>query len=469
MAEQPLEIDFLLKRLASLEAEVARLQAEVAHLKAENAELRRRLGSNSQNSHQPPSSDGYRKKRVQPALPKGEKRKLGGQPGHRGKTLRQVEEPDKVKVHLPEHCAVCGREIAEGEEHEVISRRQLFDLPEPRLEVIEHRQGQVECCGQKQCGKYPDYVGASVQYGPGVRALATKLSVDHKMPLEQISCLFSDLYGYELNSETVETALEAGYDLAAPVEAETMAQLKGAGVAHFDETGLRVGGKLQWLHTAGNAQYTHLFVHEKRGEEAMRSESSVLKDFTGRAVHDHLAAYYKFNQAAHGACNAHILRELQGLIENGSVWAKAMHTFLLELYQQTLPLQGQATDEAVQQYRQILSQAEQEEPPPEPKVGKGRPKCTPGRNLLRRLQEHADAVLAFALVEGVPFTNNQAERDLRPAKVKQKVSGCFRTAQGAKVYARLQALISTCRKQGRNVFVILRNLFAFQPISLLAG
>ncbi|MEW6296092.1 MAG: IS66 family transposase [Candidatus Diapherotrites archaeon] len=469
MAEQALEIEVLLKQLGFLEAEVARLQEEVARLQAENAELRRRLGLNSQNSHKPPSSDGYRKKRVQPALPKGEKHAKGGQPGHKGRTLRQVEKPDKVKVHLPKRCAICGREIGEDEAHEVIGKRQQFDLPELKLAVTEHRRGQVECCGQKQSGEYPEYVDASVQYGPGVQALVTKLSVEHKMPLEQISSLFADLYGYELNSETVETTLEEGYDLAAPVETETVAQLKAAEVAHFDETGLRVEGKLQWLHTAGNEQYTHLFVHEKRGEQALNSEDSVLKDFTGRAIHDHLAAYYKFTQAKHGACNAHILRELQGLIENGCVWADPMHTFLLDLYQQTLPLQGQAVEETLLQYRQILSQAEQEEPPPELKTGRGRPKSTPGRNLLRRLKEHEDAVLAFAFIEGVPFTNNQAERDLRPAKVKQKVSGCFRTKRGAKVYARLQAVISTCRKQGRNVFVTLRDLFAHQPVSLLTG
>ncbi len=481
MVEQLLEIDVLLRRIASLEAQVASLQTEVARLgaentclqaenarlQAENAELRHRLGLNSQNSHKPPSSDGYRKKRIQPALPKG-KKPLGGQPGHKGQTLRQVEKPDRVQVHLPERCAVCGRAISADEPHEVVSKRQVFDVPEPRLEVTEHRVGQIACCGQVQCGEYPPDVTASVQYGPGVRALVTQLSVDHKMPLEQICRLFTDLYGYELNSATVETTLAQGYELAAPLEATTMAQLKQAKVAHFDETGLRVDGKLHWLHTASNGLYTHLFVHEKRGEEALRSPSSVLKDFTGRAIHDHLAAYYKFTQAEHGACNAHILRELRGLLEQGSAWAGAMHTFLLELYGQALPVQGEAAIQARQRYRQILSQAELEEPPPEPRAGRGRPKSTPGRNLLRRLREHEDAVLAFALVEGVPFTNNQAERDLRPAKVKQKVSGCFRTAHGAEVYARLQAVISTCRKQERHVFVTLRHLFAHQPVSLLA-
>ena len=469
MAEQVLETDVLLKRLAALEAEVARLQVEVACLGAENAELRRRLGLNSQNSHKPPSSDGYRKKRVQPALPKGEKHVAGGQPGHTGKTLRQVERPDRVRMHLAGHCAVCGRKIGVDEPHEVVSRRQVFDLPEARLEVTEHQLGCIACCGQKQCGEYPADVRSAVQYGSAVRALVVKLSVDHRMPLEQIGCLFSDLYGYELNSETVETALEAGYELAAPVEAATIEQVKQAEVAHFDATGLRVAGRLHWLHVASNSLYTHLFVHPKRGAEALRSDVSVLKDVRGRAIHDDWAAYSQFSEANHGACLAHILRELHGLMEQGSAWAEAMHTFLLDLYRQALPLRGEAAIAAQERYRHILSQAERAEPPPGPKTGRGRAKSTPGRNLLRRLREHEEAVLAFALVEGVPFTNNQAERDLRPAKIKQKVSGCFRTEHGATVYARLQAMISTCRKQGRNVFVTLRNLFAHQPVSLLAG
>ena len=457
-------IEELLKRLAALEAENERL-------KAENAELRRRLEMNSQNSHKPPSSDGYGKKTVRPAMPKGEKRAPGGKPGHKGKTLRRVEKPDKVQVHLPEACSVCGRKMSVEEKHTILGKRQVFDLPEPKLEVCEHQLGQVECCGRAQCGQYPAHVKASVQYGPGVRALVTKLSVDHKMPLEQISSHFTDMYGYELNSQTVETTLEQGYDLAEPLEAVIVEQLKQAEVAHFDETGLRVAGKLHWLHTAGDAYYTYLFVHAKRGKKAMSSDKSVLKEFTGRAIHDCLASYFEFSNAKHGLCNAHLIRELQSLAEENSHWAQAMRDLLLELHQELsgVALSTQAAELLRQRYRQILRQADEEEPPPKARQGKGRPKNTPGRNLLKRLQQHEEAVLAFALVEGVPFTNNLAERDLRPAKIKQKVSGCFRTLLGAEIYARLQAIITTCRKQGRNIFATLRNIFSRQPVSLLAG
>lgn len=464
MSEEQRVIAELLKQLAALEAEVGRLEAE-------NAELRRRLDKNSQNSHKPPSSDGYRKKSVRPGLPRQEKQAPGGKPGHKGKTLRQVERPDKAHVHLPACCSSCGRTVSAEEKHVVVGKRPVFDLPEPKLEVIEHRLGQIECCGRSQIGEYPAYINASVQYGPGVRALVTKYSVDHKMPLDQICGLFSDLYGYDLNSETVESTLEQGYRLTAPLEADVIEELKRAIAVNFDETGLRVAGKLHWLHTAGNERYTYLFVHAKRGKKALQSDKSVLIDFAGYAIHDCLAACFSFSDAKHGLCNAHILRELQGLIEDKSQWAQAMHDLLLELHEE-LPgstLSRQAAELLRQRSRQILRQAEEEEPSPKVKQGKGRPKNTPGRNLLRRLQQHEEAVLAFALVEGIPFTNNLAERDLRPAKVKQKVSGCFRTVQGAEVYARLQAIIATCRKQGKNIFATLRDIFSYQPVSLMAG
>jgi len=449
--------------IESLKALIYQLLEKIAQLEAENAELRRRLGLDSNNSHKPPSSDGLKKKTTQPGLPKDKNSTNGGQPGHQGKTLKRVAKPDQIKVHLPQQCSCCGRQFNADEAHDIIQSRQVFDLPEPKLEVTEHRLAQVECCGHAQTGTYPPEVTASVQYGPGVRAFVTKLSVDHKMPLEQISQLFEDMYGYDLNSATVEDALERAYELAEPIEAQIVAQLTEAELAHFDETGVRVAGKLHWLHGVSTETLTHLFVHEKRGADALNAEPSVLKDFTGTAVHDCWQPYFNFTEARHVLCGAHLLRELQGLWENGSLWAEDMHGFLLALYKMPRPL---ADDEQVRlHYRLILDQADKEEPPPQP--GKrGKPKQSKGRNLLNRLRTHETGVLAFALEPGIPFTNNQAERDLRPAKVKQKVSGCFRTKAGASAYARLQAAISTFRKQGLNVFATLRGLFSHYPIRL---
>jgi transposase len=440
------------------------LLEENERLKAEIAELRRRLGLDSGNSHKPPSSDGYRKKTVKPGLPKDGKRAHGGQEGHKGKTLMRVARPDLMHVHLPGQCAFCGRRFTLEEEHEVIQSRQVFDLPEPKLEVTEHCIGQVKCCGVLQRGEYPAEVTASVQYGAGVRALVTQLSVDHKMPLEQISRLFENLYGYDLNSATVEDALGLGYALAEPVEHQVIAHLQTQETVHFDETGIRVNGKLHWLHTASTATHTHLFVHEKRGAEALESETSVIKDFTGVAVHDCWSPYFNFEQARHVLCGAHLLRELNHLMENGSLWADEMHEFLLDLHKMPRPIV--AAEEIRQHYRILLAQADLEEPPPQ-RGPRGTPKQSVGRNLFNRLKKHEDGVLAFAWEPGIPFTNNQAERDLRPAKVKLKVSGCFRTKPGAHVYARLQAVISTFRKQGLNVFTSLRELFLLRPVALV--
>jgi transposase len=415
--------------IESLKALIQQLLKENEQLKAENAELRRRLGMDSNNSHKPPSSDGLKKKTTKPGLPKNNNSTNGGQPGHKGNTLKRVAKPDQVKIHLPQHCECCGRQFSADDAHDIIQSRQVFDLPEPKLEIIEHRLAQVKCCGHVQLGTYPCEVTAPVQYGSGVRAFVTKLSVDHKMPLEQISQLFEDMYGYDLNSATIEDALERAYELVEPVEAQIVAQLTEAELAHFDETGVRVAGKLHWLHGVSTETLTHLFVHEKRGTNALNAEASVLKNFTGTAVHDCWQPYFNFTEARHALCGAHLLRELQGLWDNGSLWAEDMHGLLLAVYNMPRPL---ADAEQVRlHYRLILDQADREEPPPQP--GKrGKPKQSKGRNLLNRLRTHETGVLAFALEPGIPFTNNQAKRDLRSAKFKQKVIRCFRTKAGAR-------------------------------------
>ncbi|NJO14383.1 MAG: transposase [Thioploca sp.] len=229
-------------------------------------------------------------------------------------------------------------------------------------------------------------------------------------------------------------------------------------LGHFDETGVRGEGQRHGLHTASTEQHPDRFVHKKRGTEALQSEASVLKDFQGIAVHDCGSPYFSFKPARQVLCGAHLRRELASL---DSLWAEQMHEFLLDWYKMPRPVV--AVEEVHKHYGIILSQAELEEPPP--KSGKrGKPKQSPSRNLLNRLRKPEPGVLAFALEAGVPFTNNQAERDLRPAKVKPQVSGCFRTGLGARVYARLLGAVSTFRKQGLNAFATLRDLFSLRTI-----
>lgn len=450
----------------TLKAENSALKAENLALKQENQELRRRLDLNSQNSHQPPSSDGFKKK---PALEKKRGNKSGGQVGHSGKTLEMVEKPDLTVVHHAQKCVKCEREFSLQDVGKIVGRRQVFDIPPPSLEVVEHQLGEIRCCGKKQLGKFPEEVGNVVQYGVRIRALSVLLNNDYRIPFLKLEKLFADLYGCSFNQSTAVVANERCYEKLEPIEQEIKGLIRQSEVVNFDETGVRVAGKLQWFHTAGTDLFSYLFVHEKRGTEALTSEQSVIKDFQKWAVHDCYGSYFKFENCRHAICNAHILRELENLKEQGSKWAVSMKELLLEMLKRSEKrakvLKNKRSWEA--KYANICEQAAAEEPPPQPppKGKRGRTKNSVGRNLLNRLIKYQTGVLAFAFEKEVPFTNNQAERDLRCLKVKQKVSNSFRRKKGAENYARIQGFIGTVRKHNQNVYEQLTNIFEGVPIT----
>lgn len=442
--------------IEGLKTLVKQLLGRVEQLEAENADLKRQLGMNSQNSHKPPSSDTYQKATKRKSqLPK-EIKALGGQKGHKGKTLKQVTTPDYVKLHRPKRCSCCKRSF-KVKEVKVIEKRQVFDLPPVRLEVTEHQLGGVDCCGMVHKGSFPELVKAPVQYGAGVKAYTTMLSVDYRMPLERISLLFADRYGYDINSGTILKSLKDGYKLFDVTEQSIKTRLLKERVLHFDETSLYCQGGKLWLHTASTSKLTYLFLHKNRGMKALESAASLIKDFTGIAVHDCLPSYFKFENCRHVLCGAHLLRELNALIEAGSRWAKSMYNFLIKRLKEQHPVTE--AKKHLKRYQAILRQANKEEPPPT-QGPKGRPKQSKGRCLYDRLKKYQDGVLAFALEENIPFTNNQAERDIRPAKVKQKISGGFRTRNGADYYVRIQAVISTLRKHSLNVLDELQKTFS---------
>jgi len=441
----------LLDRINVLEKTVTELESDNAELRIENTELKARLNSNSNNSSKPPSSDGYKKK---PAFPKKKNGKQGGQNGHKGKTLRQVEIPDKIVKCVPVNCN-CGHGFT-NEQLELTEKRQVFNLPQPRLEVTEYQIHRAICpeCGQSHKGVAPEGVSAPVQYGNGVKAYAVLLNVHFKLPFKKIQLLFGDLFGYSINESTVYSASQQCYDKLEKSEDIIKSKIAETKVVHADETGLRVEGKLQWLHTATTLLYTYLFVHEKRGGVALESDKSILNKITGWLVHDCWSSYFNFKKLKHAICGAHILRELEGLVESGqSKWAKVFKGFLMSVYEMSFEERVKQKIHIESRYNLICSLGEKSEPPPVKTKGKrGRYKRTKGRNLVERLIRKQDAVLAFAFNEQVPFTNNLAERDIRPAKVKQKISNCFRTFQGAEIYARIEGFVSTARKHNQNVF-----------------
>jgi transposase len=428
--------------------------AKIASLEAENAELRRCLGMDSSNSHKPPSSDGYKKKTVSPALPKEKGKKQGGQQGHQGKSLEMVSEPDISVIHLPTSCSCCGKSFSDSDCFETSQlRRQVFDIPTPRLEVTEHRLGKITCCGQLHIGTFPEEVAAPVQYGVRALTLASMLNVDFRMPYAKVSQLFGDLYGTSINESTIYSANERLYESSEPVEQAIKESLSSSELAHVDETGMRVAGSLHWFHTVCNRLLCYIFVHPKRGLEAITSASSIIPNLKGWLVHDCWKSYFSADNCSHALCNAHILRELQALIAQGSIWAVAMKDLLLAMYQASDKGRGVIPDfdDWKERYEQICQQADKEEPPPT-KSARGRPKNSEGRNLLNRLSQQQAGVLAFARIEIVPFTNNRAEQDIRVIKIKQKVAMSFRTLKGAQVYARIQGVIKTIRKQEMNLF-----------------
>jgi transposase len=442
-------VKILLDRISSLESKISELESK-------NAELKARLNLDSHNSSKPPSTDGLHKK---PAFPKEKRGNQGGQENHHGNTLKMVEVPDHVEVCKPKKCN-CGQDLSQ-QPTTIIARRQVFDLPEPRLEVTEYQVAQVECpgCGKLHRGIFPSRVKAQAQYGYHVKALVTLLNTEYKLPFEKIQTLFQDLYGYPINEGTIIAANTICYENLAESEAMIQEKIISSSTANVDESGIRCEGRLNWLHVASNALYTYLFVHQKRGSKAIESEKSILNRYYGWLVHDCWSSYFKLAHLKHAICGAHLLRELEALIELHSKWANTFKTFLLEVHNTAIEDRMSYQPEIEQKYDEIIQQAQMEEPVPVKTGTRGKHKRTKGRNLLERLQKFKPAVLAFAFNEDVPFTNNQAERDIRPIKVKQKISGCFRTFKGAEHYARIAGFISTTRKNKLNVFKELCSVF----------
>jgi len=452
---------------------IAQQQEQIAQLHAQVQALEDRLATNSRNSSKPPSSDGFVKQTR--SLRQPSQRKPGGQPGHPGATLQQVTEPDQMVQHAPTQCAACGTVLSAvagrlGEE-----RRQVFELPPLQLVVTEHRVVIKACpgCGQDTVGTFPADVPCGASYGAGVKSLLLSLNQEHRMPSARSCQIVADLFGQPVSEGTLSTAVNGCAAALAETEARIKQGVIGSEVAHFDETGMYVEDKRGWLHSASTSQLTHYAYHDRRGAVATR-EIGILPAFQGRAIHDGFSSYWQYD-CQHGLCNAHHLRELIFVHEQmGRAWASQMKEVLLEskravdtarAYDQTALPSAQVQDDE-QRYTAILQAGAEEEQRDTPAATgrRGPRKQSKSKNLLDRLTKYQPETLAFLRDFAVPFDNNLAERDLRMMKVKQKVSGCFRTTPGAQAFCRIRSYISTMKKQGHNVIAALKSVFSGTPL-----
>ena len=418
-----------------------------------------RLATSSRNSSKPPSQDPNRQRR---SRAKGERRP-GGQPGHEGKTLAPVTDPDEI-VSL----RVDRRTLPKGRTYRSvgIETRQVQDIviqavvTEYRAEVLE------DDLGRRHVAPFPDGVTRPIQYGPRLKAHVVYLSQYQLLPYARIQALLASQCDLSLSTGTLFAFNQEAYQRAEAFAEWAIPALRQAATVHADETGMQVGGKRYWLHSASNDALTYLAPHAKRGQEAMDA-IGILPYVQGALVHDHWKPYYRYADCRHALCNAHHLRELTAAWENDhQKWAKALHDLLLEMHQAVDAAGGTLSPEEAQRwrvrYRQCLTEGETECPPPiPPPPGKrGRAKRTKARNLLERLQAYEDDVLRFLDDPAAPFTNNQGERDLRMTKVQQKISGCFRSWEGAEIFCRMRSFLSTAVKQGLAAHTALEQLFA---------
>lgn len=459
-------VETLVERLNALEERVLKLEGQI--------------NKDSSNSHKPPASDGFKKKPRNNLREKSEHPR-GGQIGHTGNTLQMSDTPDEVKDYFVNDECDCGFNLNEVAATE-FERRQEFDIPEMEPQITEHRAWIKKCpkCGKVHKAKFPKRIRAPVQYGNRAKTAATYLNNYQLIPLERASELFKHLFGMPINEGSLIRFSQQAFDGLKRTDAVITEKIIQSDVAHFDESGMYVDKKRGWLNVAGTNLYTHYFYHNRRGKEAMDA-AGILPDFHGTAVHDSYKSYWLYTQCKHALCNVHNLRDLKFEIEQcKQQWADEMKKHLLTIKwcvdtakkEKKRCLDNEILDCFETRYDEIIDQGYTENPKVEkPKIpGKrGRQAQSSALNLLDHLKKYHTEILRFMHDFNVPFENNSAERDGRMIKCQQKISGCFRTKDGADKFCRIRSFISTVKKHGLNVFDSLHTVFIVNDgsISLL--
>ncbi len=486
----------LSKELAKVKSTLARKTAELMRERQLNHQLLRRLRElereveggdqqrlerDSHNSSLPPSSDlPWQKVTRTRSLRKKSGRKPGGQFGHRGATLRQVAHPDQVIIHAPDLCAGCGAQLHHIKPSARI-RRQVFDLLEGRVKVTEHRAEARRCstCRTTTKAKFPATVRAPVQYGQGVLSRSVYLHLYQLLPVARTAETMRDLFDCHIAAATIQRAARVSSGKLIYTEQRSKAALRDSSVIGVDETGLRVAGSGGYIHVARTDELTHYGFDDRRGKAAM-DEIGILPQFTGTLVRDGFSSYQWYEQCRHSLCNVHLLRDLVFVAEvspEQKVWTTPLSKLLLKMKDAVGEAKTDAKGEFgermkndfMRRYDKLVKKADRLNPPPVRKLKGDAPPHKPPlqptpRRLVNRLQRRRDEVLRFIADQSVPFDNNGSERDLRMVKLQQKISGCFRTADGARRFCRVRSYLSTARKQGYSLLCSLERVFNGKPL-----
>jgi transposase len=438
-------------------------------LQAEVRQWRDSAAQNSRNSSRPPSTDRSEKPKPR-SLRQKSGRKTGGQPGHPGRTLQPSDTPKHVEVHRCLECS-CGEDISR-EPAVDFQRRQVFDLPALQLECTEHRAEIKECpsCHQISTAAFPAGVKAPVQYGKNFRALLAYLYDAQEGASRRIREMCAEMFGHPVSEATLQTARAEQHAALEAYENRLLEILPKEPVLHADETSVPINRVNHWVHVICTPLLTFFAIHVKRGREAMQA-IGILPKFTGWLMHDFLSSYLSFENCRHTFCKSHLLRELVFLFEqHHQAWAKDLHDLFLEMLRSVRDLKSRDAPPTPrqyrrwqEQYRKILRAGRRANPhTPEQRAMKRR-KQSKAQNLLDRLEGYEEAILAFLWALELPFSNNEAERAFRMMKVRVKISGCFRTVEGARRHARIRSYISTLRKHGLPVLEHLRRALDGHP------
>ncbi len=454
-------LELCLKDPQAAAAKIVAIEKRLCVLEKQVEELMLQKAKNSKNSSKPPSTDGFKKPNPK-SRRKKTGRKSGGQKGHKGSTLNPSDTPDVIEDHRVTECERCKKPLEDQTPDEIV-KRQVFDIPRVPILITEHRSEEKTCsCGHVNKAGFPEGVNAPVQYGELVQAVAVYLNVYQMIPYKRTCEVLSDLLGCEMSEGTLHNLLgKCNERVKEPLES-IRENIRKSNVAHFDETGFRVGSTRWWLHVASTQTATYYQAHPKRGSEAMDA-IDILPRFEGRAIHDHWKPYYKY-LCKHGLCNAHHLRELVFVHEEyNQPWAEEMIECLMEIKLETDLQRGsgdQLSPNRIREfgnlYQLVLNKGYEENPiaplAPDAKKKRGRRAKSKPRNLLERLDIHREEALAFMYDLNVPFDNNLGERDIRMTKVKQKISGTCRSEKGAEFFCNARSYISTAQKNSIRAF-----------------